>query len=138
MGDFSSKGLSASFLEAGIELKRLKTGTPARILGSSIDFSQLEEQLGDTSPTLFSFYDTRGISDTFHVEQSPESVRAIEALFHVEQTGERKLGWLPGHEQVSCWVTYTSASTQEVVQKPAPFSHILETSRVQVHDTVQV
>ena len=117
MGDFSSEGLSASFLEAGIELKRLKTGTPARILGSSIDFSQLEEQLGDTSPTLFSFYDTRGISDTFHVEQSPESVRATEALFHVEQAGERKLGWLPGHEHVSCWVTYTSASTQEVVNK---------------------
>ncbi|HBO57328.1 MAG TPA: tRNA uridine-5-carboxymethylaminomethyl(34) synthesis enzyme MnmG [Opitutae bacterium] len=117
MGDFSSKGLSASFLEAGIELKRLKTGTPARILGSSIDFSQLEEQLGDTSPTLFSFYDTRGISDMFHVEQSSESARAIEALFHVEQAGERKLGWLPGHEQVSCWVTYTSASTQEVVHK---------------------
>ena len=117
MGDFSSKGLSASFLEAGIELKRLKTGTPARILGSSIDFSQLEEQLGDTSPTLFSFYDTRGISDPFHMEQSSESVTAMEALFHVEQAGERKLGWLPGHEQVSCWVTYTSASTQEVVNK---------------------
>ena len=117
MGDFSSKGLSASFLEAGIELKRLKTGTPARILGSSIDFSQLEEQLGDASPTLFSFYDTRGISETFHVEQSPDSVSATEALFHVEQVGERKLGWLPGHEQVSCWVTYTSSSTQEVVRK---------------------
>ena len=124
MGDFSSKGLSASFLEAGIELKRLKTGTPARILGSSIDFSQLEEQLGDTTPTLFSFYDTRGISDMFHVEQSSESVRAIEALFHVEQVGERKLGWLPGHEQVSCWVTYTSARTQEVVHKNLHLSPI--------------
>ena len=117
MGDFSSKGLSASFLEAGIELKRLKTGTPARILGSSIDFSQLEEQLGDTTPTLFSFYDTRGISETFHVEQSQKSAKATEALFHVEQKGERKLGWLPGFEQVSCWVTYTSACTQEVVHK---------------------
>ncbi len=117
MGDFSSKGLSASFLEAGIQLKRLKTGTPARILGKSIDFSQLEEQLGDTSPTLFGFYDTRGISDMFHVEHSSESVRAIKTLFHVEQVGERKLGWLPGHEQVSCWITYTSASTQQVVHK---------------------
>ena len=35
MGDFSAEGLSGSFLEAGIELERLKTGTPARILGSS-------------------------------------------------------------------------------------------------------
>ncbi|MGB0263636.1 MAG: FAD-dependent oxidoreductase [Opitutales bacterium] len=63
MGDFSAKGLSASFLEAGIELQRLKTGTPARILGSSIDFSQLEEQRGDAQPTLFGFYDTRGMAD---------------------------------------------------------------------------
>ena len=34
-GQLSRKGLSGSFLEAGIELERLKTGTPARILGSS-------------------------------------------------------------------------------------------------------
>ena len=41
MGDFTSKGLSASLLEAGIELQRLKTGTPPRILGSSIDFFRI-------------------------------------------------------------------------------------------------
>ena len=55
MGDFSAKGLSKSFIEAGIELERLKTGTPARILGRSIDFSQLEEQKADEKPTLFGF-----------------------------------------------------------------------------------
>ncbi len=100
MGDFSANGLSGSFLEAGIELERLKTGTPARILGSSIDFSNLEEQLGDQDPTLFAFYDTRGSDD----------------LFHVEHSGQRKLGWAPGEEQVSCWMTYTSSDTQKVVQ----------------------
>src|SRR5690606_38497748 len=100
MGDFTSKGLSGSFLEAGIELERLKTGTPARILGSSINFENLEEQKGDDDPTLFAFYDTRGETD----------------LFHVEQSGQRKLGWLPGAEQVSCWMTYTSPMTQQVVK----------------------
>ena len=99
MGDFTVQGLSGSFLEAGIELERLKTGTPARILGSSIDFSALEEQKGDPEPTLFGFYDTREDGD----------------LFHVEQPGERKLGWLPGVDQVSCWMTYTSAATREIV-----------------------
>lgn len=69
MGDFTSKSLSSSFLEAGIQLQRLKTGTPPRILGSSIDFQQVTEQPGDASPTLFGFYDSRGIDPTmFHVE----------------------------------------------------------------------
>jgi tRNA uridine 5-carboxymethylaminomethyl modification enzyme len=74
MGDVSAKGLSASFLDAGIELERLKTGTPARILGSSIDFSQLEEQQGDANPTLFGFYDTREIDPMFHVEHRIDQI----------------------------------------------------------------
>ncbi|NQY32549.1 MAG: tRNA uridine-5-carboxymethylaminomethyl(34) synthesis enzyme MnmG [Coraliomargarita sp.] len=115
MGDFSAKGLSGSFLEAGIELERLKTGTPARILGSSIDFSELEEQEGDPEPTLFAFYDTRGMSELFHVEHSEVISDAFEQLFHVEHSGQRKLGWAPGQDQVSCFMTYTGAETQEVV-----------------------
>jgi tRNA uridine 5-carboxymethylaminomethyl modification enzyme len=114
MGDFSANGLSGSFLEAGIELERLKTGTPARILGSSIDFSKLEEQKGDAVPTLFGFYDTRGEAD----------------LFHVEHSGQRKLGWLPGEDQVSCWMTYTSAETRAVVDanlhKSPMYSGVIE------------
>lgn len=116
MGDFSAEGLSGSFLEAGIELERLKTGTPARILGSSIDFELLEEQKGDPEPTLFAFYDTRGIENVFHVEHSgQESAESNHALFHVEHSGQRKLGWLPGRDQVSCWMTYTGAETRQVV-----------------------
>ncbi|WP_269524025.1 tRNA uridine-5-carboxymethylaminomethyl modification enzyme MnmG/GidA [Coraliomargarita parva] len=115
MGDFSAKGLSGSFLEAGIELERLKTGTPARILGSSIDFSSLDEQLGDSVPTLFGFYDTRGFPDLFHVEHSPEDLEDFQRLFHVEHPGQTKLGWHPGRDQVSCWMTYTSAETQQLV-----------------------
>ena len=116
MGDFSAEGLSGSFLEAGIELERLKTGTPARILGSSIDFSYLEEQKGDVDPTLFAFYDTRGIDNVFHVEQPENGVLDSEhELFHVEQPHQRKLGWLPGQDQVSCWMTYTGADTRQVV-----------------------
>jgi len=101
LGDFSAKTLSASFLEAGIELERLKTGTPPRLLGRSLDFSQMQEQKGDERPTLFAFHDTRDSED----------------LFHVEQTGERRLGWQPGCEQVSCWLTYTTQETAEIVRK---------------------
>ena len=47
LGDFSAKTLSSSFLEAGIDLQRLKTGTPPRLLGRSLDFSKMEAQRGD-------------------------------------------------------------------------------------------
>ena len=59
MGDFAAKRLSESLKRHGIKLERLKTGTPARILGKSIDFSKCALQAGDPSPTLFAFYDTR-------------------------------------------------------------------------------
>ena len=100
LGDFSAKTLSASFLEAGIELRRLKTGTPPRLLGRSLDFSKMTEQKGDPTPTHFAFHDTRDPLD----------------LFHVEQTGERRLGWPPGCEQVSCWMTYTTPETAQLVR----------------------
>ena len=101
LGDFSAKTLSASFLQAGIELQRLKTGTPPRLLGRSLDFNRMQEQKGDERPTLFAFHDTRDPQD----------------LFHVEQTGERRLGWQPGCEQVSCWMTHTTAETADIVRR---------------------
>ncbi len=101
MGDYSAKTLSASFLEAGIELERLKTGTPPRLLGRSIDFSVMEEQKGDDEPSLFGFYDTRD----------------GEGLFHVEQSAERRLGWQPGESQVSCFITYTTEETERIVRE---------------------
>ncbi len=100
LGDFSAKTLSASLLEAGIELQRLKTGTPPRILGRSIDFAVLQEQRGDERPTFFAFHDTRCEAE----------------LFHVEHRGERKLGWQPGADQVSCWITYTTPESAEIVR----------------------
>ncbi len=101
LGDFSAKTLSGSLLEAGIELKRLKTGTPPRILGRSINFTDLQEQKGDPEPTLFAFHDTRGGED----------------LFHVERTSERRLGWKPGSEQVSCWITHTTPESARIVRE---------------------
>jgi len=65
LGDFSAKTLSASLLDAGIELSRLKTGTPPRLLGRSIDFTKMQEQKGDPIPTFFAFHDTRESGDLF-------------------------------------------------------------------------
>lgn len=60
----------------------------------------MQEQKGDPVPTFFAFHDTRDSGE----------------LFHVEQRGERRLGWAPGSDQVSCWMTHTTAQTAEIVR----------------------
>ncbi|KAH9475256.1 tRNA uridine 5-carboxymethylaminomethyl modification enzyme MnmG [Psilocybe cubensis] len=55
LGDAPSIGLSASLNSAGFKLGRLQTGTPARLDRNTIDFRGMEQQVGDVSPTPFSF-----------------------------------------------------------------------------------
>lgn len=54
-GMFAANRLSEALYKLGIPLRRFKTGTPARVRGSSIDFSQLEIQNGDERTPCFSF-----------------------------------------------------------------------------------
>jgi tRNA uridine 5-carboxymethylaminomethyl modification enzyme len=54
MGEAPSIGLSKSLSDAGFVLSRLKTGTPARLDGKTINWSQLEMQPGDAVPVAFS------------------------------------------------------------------------------------
>src|SRR6056297_3895242 len=54
-GERASVGISASLEDLGFEIGRLKTGTPPRIDGRSIDYSKLEIQYGDEDPSPFSF-----------------------------------------------------------------------------------
>lgn len=56
-GIFPSKFLPDALKNMGMSIRRFKTGTPARVLKSSIDFTDLEEQAGDEPVTPFS-YDT--------------------------------------------------------------------------------
>ncbi len=54
-GQKTSKGISAALKRFGFTIQRLKTGTPARIKASTIDFSQLSEENGAIDPWKFSF-----------------------------------------------------------------------------------
>ena len=54
-GEFPSVGLSDNLRELGFELGRLKTGTPARLNGRTIDFSRMKIQPGDDPAPFFSF-----------------------------------------------------------------------------------
>lgn len=78
-GIFPSSFLGESLKNLGIRLRRFKTGTPARVLRSSIDFSELEEQLGDEPPIPFS-YDTEDLGENkvkCHISWTNEKTKEI-------------------------------------------------------------
>lgn len=58
IGELPAVGLSDQLKTMGFEVERLKTGTPVRIDGRTIEFSRLVEQKGDEHPMRFSFTDT--------------------------------------------------------------------------------
>jgi len=55
LADFSSEGLSDSLRKAGLNVQRLKTGTPSRVNCDTIDFSKCEPQFPDEKPSPFSY-----------------------------------------------------------------------------------
>ncbi|MFQ5823340.1 MAG: tRNA uridine-5-carboxymethylaminomethyl(34) synthesis enzyme MnmG [bacterium] len=65
-GEFAAQGLTEYLVELGFESGRLKTGTPPRLDGTTIDFSELDIQPGDAIPIPFSFRD-----DELEVDQLP-------------------------------------------------------------------
>lgn len=58
MGERSASGLTEQLVSLGFESQRLKTGTPPRVDGRSLDYSKMEEQPGDKEITGFSFLET--------------------------------------------------------------------------------
>jgi tRNA uridine 5-carboxymethylaminomethyl modification enzyme len=65
-GEFSAKGITECLVELGFESGRLKTGTPPRLDGTTIDFAKTEIQPGDEPPVPFSFR-----NESLKVEQMP-------------------------------------------------------------------
>jgi tRNA uridine 5-carboxymethylaminomethyl modification enzyme len=59
IGENASIGITEDLVKLGFESDRMKTGTPVRVDGRSLDFSQMIEQKGDYIPGKFSFSDTK-------------------------------------------------------------------------------
>jgi len=57
-GEGASKGITEQLVSLGLEAGRMKTGTPPRVDGRSLDYSKMEEQLGDEHPEKFSYLDS--------------------------------------------------------------------------------
>ena len=61
-GESASYGITEQLVKLGFEAGRMKTGTPARIDGRSLNYSLMEEQKGDENPSKFSFTDTPALT----------------------------------------------------------------------------
>ncbi len=108
-GEGPSVGLSESLRSLGIELQRLKTGTPPRLLRRSIDFSVMEEQPGDEPPPFFSFWP----HEMFHMEQSRNGNAKTDAGGHYPPGSV-----LAKHgSQLSCFLTKTTPATKDIIRQ---------------------
>lgn len=56
-GESAAKGITEQLVQLGFEAGRMKTGTPPRVDGRSLDYSKMEEQFGDENPEKFSYLD---------------------------------------------------------------------------------
>ena len=122
-GESAAMNLSDSLREIGLELGRLKTGTPPRLVRRSIDFSQTEKQPGDDPVPYFSYW----MDDLFHVEQhhiSPLGISNSNGKYPPGSILDNLNGQMP------CYITYTTKSTADLVRanlhKSPMYSGVIE------------
>jgi tRNA uridine 5-carboxymethylaminomethyl modification enzyme len=87
VGENAATGLSGCLQALGLEMGRLKTGTPPRLRKESIDFSAFEPQPGDEAPMPFSYLN--------------------------EYAGD----WKPKQRQVECWIGGTNSEIHEIIRQ---------------------
>jgi tRNA uridine 5-carboxymethylaminomethyl modification enzyme len=88
-GEKAATGITEQLVQLGFESGRMKTGTPPRIDGRSLDYSKMEKQEGDEEPGKFSYLD-----NTSPFEKNAASPK----------------------KQHHCWITYTNDAVHEVLK----------------------
>ena len=122
-GDSAAMNLSDSLKEIGLELARLKTGTPPRLLRRSIDFSKTEAQYGDEPVPYFTYWK----DDLFHMEQ--ERGRFVGAD---NSKGKYPRGSVLDkiNGQLPCHITFTTLETANLIRsnlhKSPMYSGVIE------------
>jgi len=94
-GERSSTGITEQLITLGFESGRMKTGTPPRVDGRSLDYSKMEIQHGDEEPSKFSF---------LNVEQFAFRTKRKDAFSNGPS------------EQIPCYVTYTNEDVHEILK----------------------
>ncbi len=79
MGEPRAFGITEQLVSLGFEAGRMKTGTPPRVDGRSLDYSKMEEQKGDENPQKFSYSDTPKLTKQLscHIVYTNEAVHDI-------------------------------------------------------------
>jgi len=111
-GEDAANELSHSFRSLGFTLGRLKTGTPPRLHKESLDYSVMSKQPGIEPPPFFSVAAQKDY-DMFHVEQSN---KAAGTMFHVEQSTDPRRPWVPGSDQIPCFISNTTETTHQIIE----------------------
>ncbi len=108
-GEAAAMSLSDSLTELGLELGRLKTGTPPRLLKRSIDFSKLEVQPGDEPVPYFTYWK----EDLFHVEHHGTS-KPVMRRSRGRYPPDSVLDLVGG--QLDCHITFTTEETARLIR----------------------
>ena len=79
MGEPRAFGITEQLTSIGFDAGRMKTGTPPRVDGRSLDYSKMEEQKGDEIPGKFSYLDTKPLTKqrSCHITYTNETVHEI-------------------------------------------------------------
>jgi tRNA uridine 5-carboxymethylaminomethyl modification enzyme len=94
-GEKSSTGITEQLVEIGFKAGRMKTGTPPRIDGRSLDYSKMEVQHGDENPNRFSYLNSEQFA--FKVKKMDHSKNGPEG-------------------QIPCYVTYTNEEVHAILR----------------------
>lgn len=98
-------GFSACLEDLGVRLRRLKTGTPPRLVKDSLDYGRMELQPGLEPAPLFS-WQARREREMFHVERTSRLA-----------TAESAQRLPPGTHQVPCYLTHTTPRTHAIIRE---------------------
>jgi tRNA uridine 5-carboxymethylaminomethyl modification enzyme len=100
-GEKSSTGITEQLVNLGFESGRMKTGTPPRVDGRSLDYSKMEVQHGDDNPARFSYGD----------------VNQFQFRKKTNTPVSSGLNWPVGPEgQMPCFITYTNDEVHEILK----------------------
>jgi len=112
VGETAASGLSGCLARLGLELGRLKTGTPPRLDRKSIDFAAFETQPGDEVPLPFSYLNE-------YPGEGSSGVGSAPVPFDYTTTAPPPAApyiWRPPLTQVNCWIGHTNQTVHEIIR----------------------